>query len=323
MKVLVLGGAGFVGRQVVIALQEAGLQVCVASRSISTVPGCEVVKADATRPDTLVRAMQGCDAVVNCVTGSANSIVRSAHGVLNAIRSSRCGILIHMSSMAAYGDILGDVMDDTPLGLGGGWYAQAKREAESVLAQAAQEGCKVVMLRPGCVYGPGSHLWLLRVAKWLHQGRLGDLGAAGDGWSNLVHINDVAQAVLAGLRISPGPLLCANLSAPDSPRWNGYFIALAKALGATPVRRIGPQQLKLDAYIAAAPLRAWERVAPRLGLSAQWSPPALPPSLLSLFSQGRRLRSEVIVREMGLSWTPFELGVLQSANWYREKINGK
>src|SRR5206468_2109085 len=80
-----------------------------------------------------------------------------------------------------------------------GWYGRAKGEAEDILA--GYEG-GTVRVRPGCVGGAGSELWVGCVGRLLKSGRLGDLGAAGDGWSDLVAVDDVCTAIIASLRIA-------------------------------------------------------------------------------------------------------------------------
>lgn len=320
MRVLVIGGAGFVGRRVVAQLQAAGdFAITSASRRPRSMPGVQALSLDARDSDALRTVLRDHDAVVNCVTGSGPDILANARSMAQVLPGSACRRLVHMSSMAAFGELDGDIDDDAPLGDGGGWYAQAKRDAELQLSALAGPDLGVALLRPGCVHGPASHLWVERVGDWLRQRRLGDLGVAGDGWSNLVHVDDVAKAAVRALQVAlpaDAPLR-ANLVAPDSPRWNDYFTALAIALGSTPVRRIHPRQLQLDAYLAAVPLRVWERLAPRLGLGPSLAPPALPPSLLKLFAQHRRLRSTNATAVLGLQWTSFEDGVADSARWYR------
>lgn len=319
MKVLVLGGAGFVGRRVVLALKQYGAMVRVASRRAHGGGAADdVLKLDALNTAALHGALADCDAVVNCVTGSGKSIVDTARSLRSAMAGTYCRRLVHMSSMAAFGEISGVVDDDTPLGGGGGWYAEAKRQAEQILSGVVDQGGTAVMLRPGCVHGPGSQLWVQRFGDWLFQRRLGDLGAAGDGWSNLVHVDDVAQAVRAAVwaPLAETTVLRANLAAPDSPRWNAYILALGRNIGAVPVQRIAPWQLKLDSHVAAVPLRVWERMASRLGLPSRWVPPALPPSVLRLLRQDRRLRSRCATEVLGLRWTSFQEGVEDSAHWY-------
>lgn len=322
-RVLVIGGNGFIGQRIVAALKtDPDWEPVIASRKPgSPAAGVQAVAVDVLDRVALVKAIEGCDAVVNGVTGSASTIVNGASTLAQALSATPCRRLVHLSSMAVYGDIEGRIDDRSPLGTGGGWYAEAKREAESVLLAAARADLSVVALRPGCVHGPRSHLWVERFGRWLRAGRLGDLGAAGDGWSNLVHVDDVAQAVVAALRsqgVDGGQTLVANLAAPDSPRWNAYMVAFALAIGATPVRRVPGWQIQIDSKLAAVPLRIWERLAPRLGLSSCWAPPALPPSLMHLLQQDRRLVSDAATQVLKLRWTPFDVGVRQSAAWFMD-----
>ena len=129
--------------------------------------------------------------------------------------------------MAVYGDIEGRVDDRCPLGAGGGWYAEAKREAEGVLLAAATADLGVVAMRPGCVYGPRCHLWVERFGRWLRSGRIGDLGAAATAGATLCMWTMWRRRVVAALRsqlVDGDQTLVANLAAPDSPRWNAYLV---------------------------------------------------------------------------------------------------
>jgi nucleoside-diphosphate-sugar epimerase len=186
------------------------------------------------------------------------------------------------------------------------------------MAAFAHSGGSVVTLRPGCVWGAGSELWVGRIARFLRASRLGDLGAAGDGWSNLVHVDDVCAAVVAALRVEPvrGEVRTYNLAAPDSPRWNEYFVDLSLAIGATPVRRISPTQLRMDAYLAGPPLKVVQTLLARARLSAQAVPDPLPPGLLGLWERHLHLDSQLAQRELRLSWTPYAEALKDSAAWF-------
>ena len=70
--ILVAGGTGFVGTKVVHALRAAELPVRVLARKPEKQDqlrawGCEVVQGDMTDPDSLRRAVEGCDTVVHLV----------------------------------------------------------------------------------------------------------------------------------------------------------------------------------------------------------------------------------------------------------------
>ncbi|MBE7941706.1 MULTISPECIES: NAD(P)-dependent oxidoreductase [Ramlibacter] len=304
MNVLVLGGSGYIGSALVRRLAQDGVQVVAASRHAQ---GPGQLTLDTQDTAALAAALRGADAVVNCVAGSGPAIAGGARALARAAQQAGCGRIVHLSSLSVYGALEGEAREDAPLDGGIGWYAQAKIEAEQALAAYAGEGGRLVVLRPGCVWGPGSALWVDRIARLLRAGRLGDLGAGGDGWSNLVALDDVAAAVAAGLRLrlSPCEARIYNLAAPDSPRWNDYFRDLALAIGATPLRRVSARRLRLDAKLMGPPLKLLEIAARRLGRDPRALPVPLPPGLLGVFERQLRLRSELAEEELGLRWTPY------------------
>jgi len=312
MKVLVLGGSGYIGARLCSMLADSGWATPV-SGSRHAARGIASVTVDTTDLSSMKAAMQGMDAVVNCVAGSAEAIARGAQVLLQAAQESGCGRIVHLSTMSVYGALEGEIDETSPRDGSIGWYAKAKCEAEDVLRAF---GGSLVMLRPGCVWGPGSDLWVGRIGRLLRARRLGDLGAAGDGWANLVAVEDVCAAIIASLRLDTGGTpRVYNLGAPDSPRWNEYFVDLALAIGATPVPRLSHRQLKLDAKLAGPPLKIAEILLRKAGVGAKLPDP-LPPGLLGVFERHLHLRSELAERELGLRWTPYEQILKQSAAWF-------
>ncbi|MBA3774245.1 MAG: NAD-dependent epimerase/dehydratase family protein [Ramlibacter sp.] len=318
MRVLVLGGSGYVGSRLCAMLRDSGWASPVSGSSRSRAGGVESVRVDTRDAASLTLALQGMDAVVNCVAGSADAIAEGARALAQACATTGCRRVVHLSSMAVYGMLEGAVREEAPTDPALGWYARAKCDAEAHMTTFARAGGAVVTLRPGCVWGPGSELWVGRIARLLRAGRLGDLGAAGDGWSNLVHVDDVCAAVLAALcRDQPqGEIRTYNLAAPDSPRWNDYFVDLGLAIGATPVRRIAPLQLRLDALLASPPLKLAQLALARAGLPSHALPDPLPPGLLGLWERHLWLDSKSAERDLQLRWTPYEEALNQSAAWY-------
>jgi nucleoside-diphosphate-sugar epimerase len=306
MKVLVLGATGYIGARLMAMLAQTGWAQPVGTSRRSGI--------DTTDLASMKRALAGMDAVVNCVAGSADAIARGAQVLLQAAQQAGRPRIVHLSTMSVYGALEGEVTEASPRDPSIGWYAKAKCEAEDVLAE--YEG-DVVMLRPGCVWGAGSDLWVGRIGRLLRAGRLGDLGAAGDGWSNLVALDDVCDAVIASLRLpaNPGMPRVFNLAAPDSPRWNDYFIDLALAIGATPVPRLGARRLRLDAKLLGPPLKVAQILAGKARLRVRLPDP-LPPGLLGVFERHLHLRGELAERELGLQWTPYARVLAQGAAWF-------
>jgi nucleoside-diphosphate-sugar epimerase len=325
MKVLVLGGSGHIGRRLLEMLHSTSWATPTgASRRKKTSEGAKKLQAEWLELDTrdagqLAAALKNFDAVVNCVAGDAASISEGMRTLVDAALKAGCPRIVHLSTMSVYGPAEGLIREGAPCDPSLGWYGRAKCEAETSLEEFARRGGTAVMLRPGCVFGPGSELWVGRIGRWLQSGRLGDLGIAGDGWSNLVHVDDVCQALLVALQlpVAPGELPAFNLAAPDSPRWNDYFVDLALDIKATPVKRIGRRQLSVDSWVGGPPLKAAQRALKFLGITGRRLPDALPPGLLRLWSQHIQLDSQAATEQLGLAWTPYRTGVHDSARWFR------
>lgn len=318
MRVLVLGGSGYVGSRLCAMLRDSGWAQPVSASRRRRTTDIESVSLDTTDPDALAGALQGADAVVNCVAGDGASIAQGAGVLAQACLQAGTARIVHLSSMAVYGAAEGDLDEAAPLDPELGWYARAKCAAEAHVAGFARAGGVAINLRPGCVWGPGSELWVGRIGRWLRARRLGDLGAAGDGWSNLVHVDDVCRAVLAALRLRQPATDVAtyNLAAPDSPRWNDYFVDLALAIGAIPVRRIPGQQLKADAYLGGPALKLAQIAWQRTRRPAPWLPDPMPPNLLGLWQRHLRLDATAAERDLKLRWTPYADALQQSADWF-------
>lgn len=314
-NVLVLGGSGYVGSRLVAMLREAGLQPISAS---SRARGDGTVRLDARNEAALRQALRGMEAVVNCVAGDASSIAAGAQALVRAAVASGTPRIVHMSTMSVYGHLEGRVDEHAAPGPLLGWYDRAKREAEDQVRGYGRFGGNAVLLRPGCVWGPGSELWVGRVGRWLLSHRLGDLGAAGDGWSNLVHLDDVCLAAIRSLQLplAPGESRAYNLAAPDSPRWNEYFTDLALAIGATPVRRLSARQVNLDARLAGPVLHVSRKLLQKAGRSAGWIPEPITPGLVDLWQRHLRLDPGAATRELKIAWTPYPAALEEAAAWF-------
>jgi nucleoside-diphosphate-sugar epimerase len=311
-RILVLGLNDVIGRRVATALASSDWATAVvlkaeAPRDESSPYEC----IDATNSSALAANLLNCDGIVAAFAGSPNAIRSQAAAVFAKGVPPFQQRIVHVSSMAVYGEASGNVDERAPFGKTLSAYAQARVAAETL----ARIHPNVVTLRPGCEYGPECLAWSARVAQWLTARRLGDLGARGDGVCNLVYIDDVVSAVLKALRTEGLEGQGFNLAMPLPPTWNEYFMQFAKALGALPVKRITKRRLQIETKLLAPPLKVVEIGARIVRISSRLFAPAIPPSAAAVFTQELHLSSSKATQELAIAWTPLDRGLRNTARW--------
>jgi 2-alkyl-3-oxoalkanoate reductase len=317
MRVLVVGAEQFIGRRVTWALANSRWAAPVAGvckGAIAERENLRQIRIDPGSRASMAAALQGIDAVVNCLGTSPRAIAAGAEALFGAAAAMRpAPLIVHLGSMSVYGSLEGEVTEESPLRADLGPYAGAQRRSEALAANYARS----VIFRPGCEYGPEGELWSGRIARMLTARRIGDLGPAGDGYCNLVHVDDIATAVLGCLQQPPPAGRVFNLAMPDPPTWNEYFVQFARALQAVPVQRISRRRLAWETRVLAAPLKAAALALQACGLRGDRLPPPIPPSLLRLAAQEIRLDSGRARRELAWTARPLDQGLADTAAWFR------
>jgi uncharacterized protein YbjT (DUF2867 family) len=96
MKTLVLGGSGYVGRNLIPRLLSSGYRVRCLARDLKRVASdnVEIIAGDATDPTKVVEAMKGCERVVHLIhsmTGRGDDFERlDARIAINVAEAARC-----------------------------------------------------------------------------------------------------------------------------------------------------------------------------------------------------------------------------------------
>lgn len=290
--VLILGASGFIGSRVAAVLARSPIYRPVAASRRSA------VSVDATDMRSVLGALRDVDCVVNCVAGKDSAMVRATQVLCDAARSAPPRRIIHLSSMAVYGAATGTITEEhaavEPVGL----YGQAKIACEEIVGRYVRDGGDAVILRPTCVFGPGSAQWTTRLARLLQAGRLGDLGTIGDGRCNLAFIDDVVGAIAAALDAPEVSGQVFNISSSAELTWNQFLMAFGTALRATPIRRVPVRTLKIETKILAPFRRIGAKVT-----KASWTE-AITPSLTALFQQDIRIDCGAARSALWLHRTP-------------------
>ncbi len=231
-SIFLTGGSGFLGSHLADALVDAGHRVTASVRRTSDTRRLDrlelrQVELDLGREDSQEAGapLAGCDAVVHCgaLTRARNEpefMAVNATGTLRLAKAAaRAGVrrFVFISSLAARG----------PDGAAGpvSPYGRSKAEAEAALA-SLRGPMKVIVLRPGGVYGPRDTdllpLFRLAARGWTAVPR-------SDAPLQPVYVSDVVSAALAALEAAP-PSHPLPIAAAERHSWHATARALMAAV---------------------------------------------------------------------------------------------
>lgn len=219
MRVLVTGGAGFIGSHVVDRLQARGHQPRIFDLTPSPHHGPEIdaVVGDVCDPGTVRHAVAGCDAILHLAamadvdevtedperTDHVN--VRGTQVLLEAAREAGTTRFVYASTIWVYGDAVGPAAldEDTPLGLPKHFYTATKIAGEMYTAAYGElYGLEWTILRFGIPYGPRARPAAV-VPSLTAKALAGQpLTIAGDGTQSrrFVYVEDLADGVALSLQ---------------------------------------------------------------------------------------------------------------------------
>ncbi|MDP6943432.1 MAG: NAD-dependent epimerase/dehydratase family protein [Myxococcota bacterium] len=308
MKVLVLGGAGFLGFNAVEALRDAGLDVVAGHRRRTNtillrrreVPR---VQADLDNLESLREAMRDVDVVVHAAgyyprfsvspeRAIATGMDQSER-VLDAAATAGVRRVIYLSSTGTVAPTPGgtpsterDVWTQAPEF--GVYHALKWRMEQRFLAEQRFE---VAVLCPGACLGP----WDLRIGtSALLVATAGGLRPPHpDGWVNLVDVRDVARGVVA---------CCAAPATVPRLLLSGHSLRLQPLLESLSTRYgVAPPSLPLSPKRAIALADEAEAEALRTAGRARLSR-----EIVDLINHGVPIDASRAAFALNLSWTPLD-----------------
>ena len=324
MDVLVTGGTGFVGANLVRELLKDGAAVRVLARPRSdrrALEGCavEFVDGDLLDPGSLRRAVTGVRVVYHVAADYRLWVpdpetlyrvnVEGTRQLLAAAAEAGATRVVYTSTVGALG-IPKDGRpgtETTPVSLADmvGPYKRSKFLAEQVALEWGRRGLPVVIVNPSAPVGP----WDVKPTP---TGRMivdflnGKMFASMDTGLNLVHVRDVARGhILAAERGRVGEkyiLGNRNLALLD------IFATLARLTGVPAPRVRVPYW---GAWLAALAMEGWARVAgaePRVSLTA-----------VRMARKRMFFDPEKAVRELGLPQTPVEEALSEAVEWFQAR----
>lgn len=250
MKIGIIGATGVVGRYVVPRLLANGHDVRAVVRRQDAIPrftaiGAETALSDIFDTGALTDALAGCDAAINVATSvprpgdpsewEENTKVRidGTRSFIAAAAAAGVARVLHQSIAMINKSDDGAWVDETSP-----YYATPHTTSAVELETLARDSdLDWRIVRAALFYGPGTGY----EDFWLRRAREGELQVPGDGdgYLSLIHISDVASAVVAALEAPGGQQI--YMAADDEPAtYNAFYGYLATLEGAGAPAKDGP-----------------------------------------------------------------------------------
>jgi len=246
MKVLIFGGAGFIGKNLCAELLSAGYKVCVVSRNPKRAglqgSGAVVVEWNSSAGSFPIELLDDVDLIINLAGESiANrrwtqttkekileSRIQTTRAIVNAISQKRVipKVLINASAIGFYGPRGNEeITESTPAGRD--FLAKVCRAWEEEAFKAQASGVRVVAMRIGMVIGNEGALARMKTPFRFYLG--GPLGS-GDQWMSWIHIKDLTRLIIFASENENinGPV---NATAPEPVRMKEFCKVLGQVMG--------------------------------------------------------------------------------------------
>lgn len=309
-RLLITGGAGYFGTILTdLALARGDRVVVLDLNEPAARAGVDAIVGDIRDLELVRSACDDVDVVLHNVaqvplakdrelfwsvnvTGTAN--------VLVAARDAGVGKVVHTSSSAIFGVPERNPVDETTPPRPVEAYGRAKAEAEALCREAAAGGLDVSIVRPRTILGHGRLGIMAVLFELVEAGAPVFVMGSGDNRYQLVHAEDLADAVLRAAG-RPGPATY-NIGATEFGTMRETLDALCAAAGT------GSRVVSLP----VAPARLAMKVLSTIGLA-----PFAPYHWL-LYSESLWFDTTRAQRELG--WMPQHSNasmVIESYEWFR------
>jgi NADH dehydrogenase len=229
MQILITGASGFLGRRLVQLALQQGHAVRALVRK--TTPGFDMpahllCHGDVTEPATLIKAVEGIDAVIHAAATTSETAPDEAlsrrtnvDGTRNLIDAcKRAGVTrwVQISSLSAN-------PHNTSV------YGRTKYAADE---EVRRSGLRWTILQPGTIFGPGGRGLFAKMTRLL-SGKLPVVPVLGHGRQTMrpIHVDDTAQAALDCLLHEASVGKTYALGCSDAITFNDFIRGILRAKG--------------------------------------------------------------------------------------------
>lgn len=247
MQILILGGTGFIGKQLCQELLSAGHKVAVLARNpvkaqATLANNVEVIGWSGSEAAIPAMALQGVDCIVNLAGESIgtgrwtkikkekilDSRIKTTRAIVGGVKNQgvKPQVLISASAIGFYGPCQDEeIIESSPAGQD--FLATVCRAWESEAYRAEHEGVRVATVRIGVVLGNGGALERMMLPFKFYTG--GPTGR-GNQWFSWIHAADLVKIIrfVAETESIKGPV---NATAPQPLRMRDFCNILGEIMG--------------------------------------------------------------------------------------------
>ena len=303
-RVMVVGGAGFIGSHLVDQLLQtdaAEVRVYGSLRSAARNlrqddPRLRLLEGSVTDAEGLRRAMKGMDGVFllaslwlkECAADPQAGFevnVQGGFNVLEACRQAGVGRIVYASSTAVYGMALSDPIDETHPLNGSSFYGATKSAVEAFLhAYYQQYHLPYVVCRLSNVYGPrqaakgDATSVIIRFLDRIATGKTPVIYGTGEQSYDFIYVEDAARAMLLAMQHTEIEAEVFNIASGEAASLNALVRLMLDLSASTltveyvPAAQPGTPSARMNVTRAQQLLGFQTRVglADGLGRTIQW-----------------------------------------------------
>ena len=224
MKVLVIGGSGFIGSRLIPVLVDRGHTVTNYDRLAS--PLAPTTIGEVTDPAAIAAAAAGIDVILNLAAAHRDDVrpvsvydavnVGGARAVVAGAERASVKRIVFTSSVAVYGLDKDDAAEDSPPEPFND-YGRTKLAAEAVYREWAGKDSwrSLTIVRPCVVFGEGNRGNVYNLARQVASGRFIMVGA-GTNRKSMSYVGNIAEYLADAVTAAqPGVLLTNYADKPD------------------------------------------------------------------------------------------------------------
>ena len=225
MNILVTGGSGFIGTNLVSDLLEQGHKVSIYDkRKSETYPDLCIV-ADVRDKEKLANSMHGIEAVYHLAAEHSDDVhpvslyydvnVGGAKNIVYSLEKNGVNTLIFTSTVALYGLNPGEP-DEKSLIKPFNDYGRSKYEAELVFQNWAKDdkNRSLIIVRPAVIFGENNRGNVYNLLNQIASGRFVMVGS-GQNKKSMGYVRNISQFLILLLNADPGVHIYNYADKPD------------------------------------------------------------------------------------------------------------